>query len=159
MEEILAFIKAVIISFFSAVAAYFLPIGPFIVVIITAFFLNFITGLSSGFIVHDESFNFKKALHTLIEVAIYMIIVASAFFIGDKMNDREAVLNVIYGVTYAFIYFYAVNILKNLKRLFPSSRGINFLHFTLSLEFIKRIPFMTDFLKYESKKADGQSNN
>lgn len=157
-DTVWSLIKATIVSLFSYLAAYFLPIGPFIVVIITAFILNFFAGLAAGFIVQNESFLFKKAIHTLIEVAIYMVIVASAFFIGDKMNDREAVLKGIYGVTYAFIYFYSVNILKNLRLLFPCSRGINFLYFILSLEFIKKIPFMGDFLKYEKQK-NGQTNN
>jgi len=145
-------IKATIISLMSGVAAYFLPIQPFVFVIILAFMLNFFAGLSAGFLVNNESFDFKKAFWTLIEMATYLVIVAASFSIGDKMNDRDAVLKAIYGVTYAFIYFYAINILKNLKRMFPESRAISFLHFTLSLEFIKRIPFMTDFLKYEKEQ-------
>ena len=158
MEETAwSLIKATIVGVFSAIAAYFVPIGPFVLVIISAFILNFLAGISAGFLVLDESFDFKKAIWTFIEMDTYLIIVASAFFIGDKMNDREAVLKGIYGVTYAFIYFYSINILRNLKLLFPSSRGISFLHFVTSLEFIKRIPFMTAFLKYENR-GNGQTN-
>lgn len=158
-ETALSLIKGFIVGVISSIASYFLPIGQFVIVIIAAFILNFFTGLVCGYLVSQESFNFKKAKWALIEMAIYLVIVASGFFIGEKMKDTEAFLKGIYGVTYAFIYFYTVNILKNLKQLLPRSQSIRFLYFILSIEFIKKIPFMTDFLKYESKKADGQTNN
>ena len=52
---------------------------------------------------------------------------------------------------YALIYFYGVNILKNLNRIFPKNRYIDFLYYVLSFEMIKKIPYLEN---YKQKQKD-----
>ena len=48
-------------------------------------------------------------------------------------------------------YFYGVNILRNIKEILPNSSNghkvVAFLHYVLSVEFIKNIPYLTNYLQ------------
>lgn len=112
---------------------------------------NLLCGLVAGMLVKDERFEFRKALRCLVEVAIYVVIVASVFNIGDVMKDTKEALYVVKVVTYVMSYFYAENILKNLVLLFPGSRTFAFFHYWISLEFIKHVPALGRFLRKEKR--------
>lgn len=144
-------IKAVIVGIFSALAAYLSPISSVLFSILYVFFLNFLFGYLSG-LVKGESFALRKAFTAVKEACIFFLIVASVYIIGERMGDDNAALQAITTITYAITYFYAVNIFKNLNKLFPKSRGISFLYYVLSMEFIKKIPFMESFVKQEKGK-------
>lgn len=146
-------IKAAIVGAFSALAAYLSPISSVLFSILYVFLLNFAFGYLSG-LAKGESFSLRKAFTAVKEASIFFLVVASVYIIGEKMGDNKGALQCITAVTYAITYFYAVNIFKNLSKLFPSSRGISFLYYVLSMEFIKKIPFMENFVKQE--KADGK---
>ena len=54
-------------------------------------------------------------------------------------------------ITYSVFYFYGVNILRNIKEILPNSSNgykvVAFLHYVLSVEFIKNIPYLTNYLQ------------
>mgnify|MGYP003610716465 CR=1 FL=1 len=80
--------------------------------------------------------------------------------IGDKMKDGGWVFEVLSAITWGMIYFYVANWTKNLKRLFPSSRGISFIHYILGLEILKNLPLLKNFVdKNPENEQQSPSNN
>lgn len=145
-------IKGVLIGIISAILAYLAPVYYLLLCIGLSFAGNFFWGYLAGIITQHESFCLKKAKVAMYEILVYAMLIAVIFFIGEKMGNKELVLKCLSIVTWAWIYFYLVNIFKNLRRLFPKSRGLFFIYFIISLEFIKQFPYMKEFLEAEKKE-------
>lgn len=145
-------IKILLVGTLSALAAYLSPISSVIFSILYVFLLNFACGYLAG-MANGEKFAWKKAFSTVKEVAIYYIILVSVFIVGERMGDDSAALQAITTITYAFIYFYSVNILRNLSFTFKDSKAIAFIYYIVSFEVIKKIPFLENFIKHEEEKA------
>ena len=159
MEQ--SFIKAcwyTLIGWFSQMVFYFTPIHGLIVGLTIAFFVSFAFGILAGVLKQNEAVNLKKASRAFTELATYFVIIAALFIIGDKMEDGGWVADILSAITWGMIYFYVANWTKNMKRLFPSSRGIRFLNFVLGLEFLKRVPYLKDFVEQEDKEKEDQKN-
>lgn len=140
-------IKNLIVGTGTILAAYFSPIQDMIFCIFFVFLLNFLTGLISGIRINEEKFNLKKFFRCVIESLIYYSLVAIIFIVGDHMDNQDGALQCITGITYAIIYFYAVNGLRNLHMLMPHSKGLGFIYYVVSLEGIKRIPYLDSYIK------------
>ena len=60
------------------------------------------------------------------------------------------VLQCVSFVTYVVLYFYALNILKNLKKIFKPGTTpwqiVSFLYYILRFKFIERIPGLAEYL-------------
>ena len=143
--------KNLLVTISSMLLAYFAPITDMVFVIFFVFLLNFITGLISGVVVQHEHFSLKKFFHCLIETFVFYVIVLSVFVMGEKMNNLDGAIQCITGVVYAIIYFYGVNFLRNLLLLCPDSRVIKFLYHVMSLEFIRYVPFLSQYLNHKQK--------
>jgi hypothetical protein len=154
VEHYLNISRGIIIGVISSVLAYITPIYDLLICIGMSFAGNFLWGYVAGIVVQKESFNLKKAKVAIYEVLLYVSIVACIFIIGEKMKNQEFVLKCLSLITWVLIYFYIVNIFRNLKRLFPKSRGIFFIYFVISIEFIKHFPYMKEFLEDERKQAE-----
>lgn len=128
---------------------YFFPLEGLVISISIAFVVNFATGILTGILIQNEGVNFKKALLAFCEVAVYLVILTCLFTIGEKMKSQQTVFNAGSILTWAWIAFYVANWSKNLKRLFPESKGISFFFFVLNLEFVKRIPYLKKFEENE----------
>ena len=76
---------------------------------------------------------------------MFYVIVLSIYLVGEKMGNEQGALQCISGVVYAVIYFYAVNILRNIHTVFPDNRWVKFLFYVLSFEIIKKIPYLQQF--------------
>lgn len=136
-------------GWFASLFLYFLPLQGLGMAISIAFSLNLAAGIFSGLVIQGESISFKKGLFAFAEIAIYLIILSNLYIIGDKMKNAETVMHLASMITWAWIAFYNANFSKNLKRIVPSSRGINFYNFVSNLEFVKMIPYFKKFEKYE----------
>ena len=129
----------------SSAVFYFIPIHGLFIGLSIAFGLSFVFGIIAGLAVQEEELSKDKAFKALFEIAVYFILIAALFVIGDKMNDASWVYEMLSVITWGMIYFYIANLTKNLKRLLPQSRGMAFLYYILNLEFIKRFPHFKDF--------------
>lgn len=149
-------LKAWVGSFIAGIFAYLNPVNGDLLALLLVMALNFACGLSSGLLVANEGWKFKKAFRCVIEGTVFMVLVCAIYIIGDAKGNEEGALQCISFVTYSVFYFYGVNILRNLKLLFPKSRTIAFLYDVLSIEFAKRIPGLSDYIGKEVKNE--QSN-
>ena len=136
----------------SALAAYFHPISDIVFCTVYIFGLNFVLGLIAGMAIDNESFSFKKAFHCILHTCIFFLIIASVYFVGEHMGNQQGAIQCVTAVTYALIYFLAVNIFRNLRALFRDNRWIRFIYYCISMEFVKKIPFMTEFLEHENNE-------
>jgi len=136
----------------AAVAAYFHPIQDILLAILVVLGVNFMLGLLSGVLMDKERFNFKKGFICFIEAAVYFALISFIFFVGDKIHNKDGALQCISAITYALLYFYGVNIFKNLHRLLPVNRLIAFLYYVVSFAFVDKIPYLKEFLKIENKQ-------
>jgi len=132
---------------------YFMPLEGLVISISIAFIINFAAGIIAGIVVQREHVDIKKALYAFIEVAVYLVILTCFFTIGDKMKGDIAAFKALSMLTWAWIYFYAANFSKNMKRLFPHSRGFSFTFYVLNLEFIKSIPYLKNFEEHEKRNT------
>ena len=98
----------------------------------------------------DEDFSLKKACICFLEATVLFVLMSSIFFVGEKIGNPSGAMQCITGIVYALIYFYSVNILRNIKGIFPNSRLIAFLYMVVSVEFVKKIPYLTMFTEKEA---------
>ena len=135
----------------TGIAAYLNPISGEIKSLIAVFALNFICGLLTALLINHESFSFKKAWRCIVEATIFFVLVSCIYFIGEHKGNPEGALQCVSFITYSVFYFYGVNILRNIKEILPNSSNgykvVAFLHYVLSVEFIKNIPYLTNYLQ------------
>lgn len=140
----------------SAVVAYFAPIESIFLGVAWVFVVNFVFGLLNGIVVKNEIFSFRKAFSCFVEAMVLYVLMATIFLVGDRIGNQSGAMQCITAVVYALIYFYAVNILRNIKGLFPGNKTIRFLYWILSIEFVKEIPFIGDYLaKFNREEHKG----
>lgn len=140
-------IKSFIAVSLAAVLAYFEPIHNLFLSLSLLFVINFVFGLLAGLCTEHERFDFRKAFYCIKEASVYYLVLACTFFIGDQLDQRSGAMQAVSTITYALLYFYAVNIARNLKTLFPKSKPIAFIHKILSIELLDRIPNVIQNLK------------
>jgi hypothetical protein len=146
--------KSFIAISLSSILAYFQPIQSLLMSVTLICIINFAFGLITGVIVNREKFNFKKAFLCISETSVYLCILSTVFFISDHITTPGTSMQAISTITYALIYFYSVNILKNLITLFPGSRPLAWMYNLLSIELIKRLPRMnTIFTKMDKNEV------
>jgi predicted membrane-bound spermidine synthase len=143
----------------SSVIFYFAPIHGLILALTIAFFISFMLGVLTGIFKQGERLEPKKGFSAIYELAMYFVLIAALFVIGDRMENSEWICELLRAITWGMIYFYVTNWTKNLKRLFPGSRGFSFLHFILGLEFLKKVPILERFVEHEKNNQNEKSDN
>jgi len=98
-------------------------------------------------IIRHQAFNFRKAFSCLREASVFLLLLASIYFIGDHLAAKAEALQAISTIAYALIYFYSVNIFKNLRQIFPESKPIAILYDLLSIEILSKLPRNINFQK------------
>jgi len=144
-------IKELIIGGVISVAAYLSPIQGEIKSLLLLFLLNFFFGYLAGMLAKKEKFSFKKAFACIKEATIFFLLVCALYYIGDHKGNSAGALQCISFITYAIVYFYSLNILKNCKEILHDESAaykvVAFLYYLISVEFIKHIPFLSMYLK------------
>lgn len=134
----------------AGIAAYLNPVIGDIKSLVAVFALNFVFGLLAALLVNHESFSFKKAFRCVIEACVFFLLTCSIYWVGDHKGNPEGALQCVSFITYSVFYFYGVNILRNIKHILPEGsvgyKVVSFLYYVLSVEFIKNIPYLTNYL-------------
>lgn len=124
----------------AAVLAYFEPIGSLLASLTLLFVLNFVAGLLAGLLAQRERFSFRKSFLCVTEMSVFLLILTCTFFIGDHVGDQPGALQAVSTITYTLLYFYAENILRNLRLLLPKSKMLSWLHDLISIHVLGRLP-------------------
>lgn len=160
MDNILNGTKNILATLFSVAMAYFAPIQDMVFTIFFLFLVNCIVGMITGMLVEREGFRLRKFIHCISETLAFYLIVVCLFVVGRNMDNMDGAMQAIGGVIYSIIYFYSVNVLRNLTYIFPESRTLIFLYWMVSFEFIKKIPALQRFNDYckEHKKDNDEKD-
>lgn len=160
MDNILNGAKNILATLFSVAMAYFAPIQDMVFTIFFLFLVNCIVGMITGMLVEKEGFRLRKFVHCIAETLAFYLIVVCLFVVGRNMDNMNGAMQAIGGVIYSIIYFYSVNVLRNLTYIFPESQTLIFLYWMVSFEFIKKIPALQRFNDYckEHKKENDEKD-
>ena len=151
MEQAIQSIKSLIVTMVSILLSYLAPISDMVFVIFFIFLVNCIAGLIAVICVDRELFNLKKFFICIFDTFDFYVLVVCVYVIGEHLGNQEGAIQCITGIVYAICYFYGVNILRNLCKLFPASRPLKFFYYVLSFEIIKKIPYMQQFQAKEKE--------
>lgn len=147
-------IKAVLLMVLSALSGFFMPIGDLIVAILILLGVNFVSGWIEDEL-HADGWRWKKAFKTMYECCVLVGIGAFVFVMGHFMHRKESAVQCLTAIYWAAIWFYAVNISNNWKKIIPKGttlhRFVAFLHFILSMKFVEKVPYLKAFLTQEGE--------
>lgn len=152
-------LKNLFATLFSVALAYFAPIQEKVFVIFFLFLANCIVGMLAGFVASGERFSLRKFAKCISESVAFYFLVVCLFVVGRHMDNMEGAMQVIGGVIYAIFYFYSVNVLRNLVAIFPTSLTLKFFYYTMSFEFVKRIPMLQRFQEQQRKQRNQSHEN
>jgi hypothetical protein len=130
-------------------ATYFEPIRTLIILVAILFAADFITGVTKSIKQTGKlSLKSKKLRWSFVKMFVYIAVMAITFYICEAMKlDKSTAISVVKIEVWMIIYIEGLSIVENLKYIFPSDKFLNFLHYMLSVEFLKYIPFISKFLK------------
>lgn len=154
------YIKEIAVGIILAVLAFLKPIEAELWTLFLIFFLNFCFGYLSGMIANNEEWDNKKAMRCVGEATIFFILSVAIYIYGVLKHQEQGALQCISFITYVVTYFYGLNILKNLKKIFKEGTTpwyvVSFLYYILRFKFIEKIPFLSEFLNINRKEvSDG----
>ncbi|MBR6287594.1 MAG: hypothetical protein IKR18_11585 [Bacteroidaceae bacterium] len=152
-------IKNFLITTFSVVMAYFAPIQDMVFTIFFLFLVNCFVGMVTGMMRQHETFSLKKFGKCISETLSFYLIVVCLFVVGKNMNNMEGAMQAIGGVIYSILYFYSVNVLRNLTKVFPDSNVLLFLYYIVSFEFVKKFTYLQGFRDYLKNKHNENEKN
>ena len=149
VEDIRTLTAAVV----SGVLGFLSPIAGDIYTMIIIFIANFLAGYLAGRICNKEDFNFKKAWRCIVEATMFFGLSTCVYAIGYLKGTMTGATQCISTVVYAVLYFYSVNILRNLKAVLrdgtPAYRVVSLLYYILSFEIVKNVPVLGNYLTQE----------
>jgi hypothetical protein len=149
-------IKNMAVGIVLAILAYLEPIDGELLSLFVVFFLNFLFGYLSG-MVKGEEFSLKKALVCVGHAAVFFILCAAVYIIGRLKGQMEGSVQCVSFITYLVIYFYALNILRNCKKIFKDETApwhvVNTIYFILRFKFIEKIPYLNEYLDTQKQEA------
>lgn len=141
------------------IAAYFDPIMLTVHVVIGLFVADFITGVSASFC-EGKSFQSSIARWSFVKLIVYLGHATLVFFVCERMGiDKETTISIVKIVIWAVIYVEGLSVNENLLRMFPHSKFLQFMHYMLSVEFLKYIPFLADFFKKDKNDLNQTGEN
>lgn len=147
-------IRILFVGVLSAVCSFFAPITDYVFALIIVFLFDFFAGLISSILVDNEKFKFSKFRKCLIDIMVYFIIITSIYAVGKFTHKSDGAIQCASGVMFVIIYYYAVNIFRNLSLLMPNNNSINFIYYVLSFEIIREYPIFKRFNDRKDKKED-----
>ena len=147
-------IRILFVGMFSAICSFFAPITDYVFALTIVFLFDFLAGLISSILVNNEKFKFSKFRRCLIDIMVYFIIITSIYAVGEFTHKLDGAIQCTSGVMFVIIYYYAINIFRNLTLLIPNNQPINFIYYVLSFEILNKYPILKRFNEIKDKKED-----
>lgn len=145
-------LREISVCILSAVLGYLDPVRGILEACLIIFAVNLLTGITAGILVQQEKFTFRKFFTCVLEATVVCLLIAMILTIGDKLDNHGGAMSAISVVVYALIYFYGVNIFKNLTRLLPDNKLLGFLYYVVSFEVVEKIPYLANYKHQTSDK-------
>jgi phage-related holin len=137
-------------------AACFEPVGFLLRLVAVLFFVDFLSGiLKSRKRCGCWTLRSKRLRWSFVKMFVYMCVMSLTFYVCEAMQlARETALAAVKIQVWCIVYIEGLSIVENLHILFPNDKFLAFIHYLLSVEFLKYIPVLNNFLK----EKDGDPN-
>ena len=157
MNDFITFIKAAIIGVLSEMLAFFAPIENNFIALVWLFGLNFAFGLLAD-ILRGKDFSMCKAITCITHASLFFALCASLYGIGYFQSVSEEMLNqCVSSFCWILVYCYSTNIVRNVRSVLdqqtPAYRTLDMLYSTLTLAFVKGLPFISEILKQRKEEC------
>jgi phage-related holin len=140
------------------IATYFEPVRALLMLVTGLFVIDFITGvLKSHKLNRTWALKSKKLRWSFVKMLVYLAIMVLTFAVCEMMSlGIDTGLMVVKIEVWCIVYIEGLSIIENLLILFPGDRFLKFLHYLLSVEFLKYVPVLSNFLK-EKEEDENKS--
>jgi phage-related holin len=146
------------IFFLGCIAAYFEPIRALLVLVGLLFVFDFITGVIKSRKVNKKwTLKSKKLRWSFVKMFVYMGVMGITFYVCEAMGlCKDTAISVVNVEVWCIVYIEGLSIVENILTIFPDDKFLKFLHYLLSVEFLKYVPILNNFLK--EKEEEGNSD-
>jgi phage-related holin len=134
---------------FGCTMTYFEPMRGLLVLVLVLFIVDFVTGvLKSRKVYHSWTLKSRKLRWSFVKMLVYMFVMALTFYVCEAMYlEKETVIGIVKIQAWCIIYIEGLSIVENLLAVFSEDKFLKFLHYALSVEFLKYIPILSNFIK------------
>lgn len=126
---------------------------------------DYLTGIAAS-LYEGKKIVSKRMRWSFAKLVVYIVSVVGTLFIGVLLHLIELLIEpgttqtgiLIFTLTaikfeaYIIAWVETVSNIENLRRIFPKSLFLKYLHWILSVEIVKKIPKFTEFLKEKGQK-------
>ena len=143
-----SFFALILATILTAVHAILFAIALYVIL----FSFDVFYGIMADRAINGKSFSTKKFGRAIMLLLSYcsvnFVISAICFFsnTGQYVDDLMMVTTITCSI------FYAQNMFKNMRNVYPESRFIRFMYWLFSFEIITKIPHLKKFTDYEDKE-------
>jgi phage-related holin len=132
-----------------AIAAYFEPINALLMLVCALFVLDFATGVIKSRKVNNTwQLKSKKLRWSFVKMLVYMSVMAITFYVCEAMRlSDDTAVSIVKVEVWMIVYIEGLSIIENLRTIFPNDKFLKFMHYLLSVEFLKYVPIVSNFLK------------
>ena len=134
-----------------AVTAYMSDIIGVVILFLILFIADFISGCMASFLTGNkiESYRLRWSfVKTFCYFGTFVFTVIS----GLCLNKLPFFINIMKLEVYVALWIEAVSITENLIKIFPRVIFLEYIHFMISTEWVKKISGLTNFLKEKGEK-------
>jgi phage-related holin len=129
-----------------SVLAYFEPLNAVMILVITLFVLDFVTGIVKS-LCTGQAIKSGKLKWSLYKLLVYLGTMTLTFFICESMGlSKELGVSVVNIEAWFIVYIEGLSIIENLQRIRDNS-FLQFIHYLLAVEFLKRFAALSNFMK------------
>jgi phosphatidylglycerophosphate synthase len=133
----------------TSAATYFQPVGGLLLLVTLLFMCDFVTGfIKSVKVSHAVRIQSKKLRWSAVKMCVYLSIITLTFFVCKVMGvGMDTAVSVVKIEAWCIVYIEGLSIVENLQAILPKDKFLGFLHYLLSIEFLKVVPLLANFLK------------
>lgn len=146
-------IRVLVVGIGSAIMAFLSPLAGDLLSMLVLFAANAFFGVVAD-IVDGKSWDKRKLKTAFVEALMFFAFVFLIYGIGYLKSNMDGALQCVSFVSYTLIYYYGTNIARNMMNILPDEtlghKTFSFIYYILSVEFIRRIPFMAAYLRGKS---------
>jgi phage-related holin len=138
------------------ICSYFGPLGFLFKLVLILFIIDFVTGIIKSVKLNKAlKIRSKRLRWSFVKMLVYMFVMALTFYVcGSMQLDSEITLSVVKLEAWCIVYIEGLSIVENLKLIFPDDKFLKFIHYALSVEFLKYVPILSSFIKEKEEKDE-----
>lgn len=146
-ERLRTLIQAVLLL----VASFLQPLSNAFTVLIVMAVADVFGGMAGNVWTGREEFKFRKAFQAIYKIIAYCVMVLLVHFCISSLDAGSLAGTLVKFLTWTISYWYLSNILGNMCKAFPRSKGFLFLYLALSL---KILPLMLHHMGLSQEGAN-----